>query len=527
MPEQATFDIVVAGGGHNGLAAAAYLAKAGFKVCVLEAHDVYGGGVVTEELTVPGFKHNTHAAFMVNIYTVKDELDLGKYGLEIIETGKAISATFLDGKCIHLYTDVDRMCQQVEKFSKRDAAAWRELVETYKNTGPMFSAGRWANVAAQPSAMYLGFEGSIEGREFLKLMQMRPRDIVNNWFEDPYLKGLLFTWLNQAEMTDDSLGFGIMFVLYIACTAVGVQRWGVAKGGTGMVSHAMARLIRDHGGLVKTSAKVTKINTGNGIAKSVVTADGSEYIARKAVISNINHQITLLDLVGEDKIPAALAKKIKQWRWSEMVLFTPHLAFDEKVIWKSSDFDPEIQNSWGIGVLNDPPDTFWISQFADIRMGRPPKELGFLGVFPTSADPSQAPPGKDVCLLWQFVPYNLADGGPLKWDEIKDGYTDQMIEFMQKFVKNDLRKAIAGRYIMSPLDVERKNPSMGHGSFMHGDLAQDQFGVFRPFHDYPVGKSPIENLYLCGDAGACAGDQGRRAAWLCLDDLKMKKWWEK
>ena len=176
--------------------------------------------------------------------------------------------------------------------------------------------------------------------------------------------------------------------------------------------------------------------------------------------------------------------------------------------------------------MPDPPDTIWTKQFADIRQGIPPRDLAFLGVFPCVADPSLAPPGKSSFLLWQFVPYNLADGGPDRWDDIKEEYADKIEAVMDRFVKNDMKKAVLKRFAYTPREIVRHNPSMVNGSFMHGCLGQDQSGIFRPFHEYPTGKSPIENLYLCGDSGGCGGQAGRSAAWWCLEDLKMKKWWE-
>ena len=521
-----TFDVVVVGGGCNGLACASYLAKSGLKVAVLELYDKMGGGAITEELTLPGFKHNTHANFMTDLYEVVDELGLQKYGVDVIESGIAFSAVYTDDTCMHVYTDPERMYEHIAKFSKHDAQAMRDFVEPMKMTAPMWVAGRLGRSSAPPSAMSQALEGSIEGRDFLQMTLMKPRDLINNLFDDPKFKGLLFTWINQAEVSDDQAGFGMFVIMYIALTFAGAKRWGIMRGGTGKFSDAMVQLIRDNGGLVKTGTEVTKIKVDNGVAKSVVTADGAEYIAKKAVVSGVNHQITLLDLVGEDKISPRLANKIKHWRWSEMILFTPHLALSEPIIWKASDRDPDIQRSWGIGVLPDEPDFFWTRQFADIRQGVPPRDIGGLGVYPTAIDPSQAPPGKGTMLFWQFVPYNLRDGGPLAWDEVKDAYTDQIIDFHAKYTKNDFKKSVIGRYILTPLDIERKNPSMKQGSFMHGALEQDQSGVWRPFHDVPNGRSPIENLYLCGDSGGCNGIAGRVAAGWCLEDLKMKVWFE-
>jgi len=506
MPEKETWDVVIVGGGNNGLGAGAFLSKAGLSCVVLEALGVPGGGATTEEVTLPGFKHNLHACFMLVIYEVFRQLQLDRYGCHIYESEGGSWNVYEDGTCLRMTADMDEMVANVAKFNKHDAQTWRDMATYFKDTAPMWNVGILPVRGLVPSIPFQVLETSVEGRDLLQMIQNSARNVVESLFEDEHIKASLYTYVNQAtELPDDVMGTGALVVLRFAQWGSRTPNSGagIAVGGTGTITRAMQRIIEENKGSVRTNTKVVQIKVDNGLAKSAVTEDGTEFIARKAMISGVNHQIALLDLIGEEHLEPRLAAKIKRWRRGEQVLFTPHLAFDEPLVWKCSDQYPEIQtDGWGVAVYPDPPDSF-ASEFEDIRAGRVPKDLTYLGAFPTVVDPTQAPPGKATALLWQYVGYEL-QGGPQRWDEEKDGLCDRMLDLLQKVVKNDLKKIVIGRYVQSPMDVVRRNPSMAGASFCHGSMAQDQTGVFRPFHDY---------------------ETGRNAAELLLEDLKMKKWW--
>jgi len=529
MADKETYDVVIVGGGHNGLSAACYLGKQGLKCAVLEAQPVYGGGVVTEELTLPGFRHNTHAAFMVIIYDVAEQLNLAKYGLRFYEGPIGYSAVYADGTCAHMYLDEDRMYKHMSTFSEKDAKTWMELKQFFGSIGIVLQAGLGARASMRPSMLPAAFEESEEGRELLWMWNTSPRNLVQNFFDHPKVRGLFYTWISQAaEIPDSMMGSGMLFLTSLGLSAVGFRRWGVAIGGTGNVSKAMAAMIKETGGVIKLNTEVVKIKVQNGVAISAIAADGTEYIAKKGIISNVNHQITLHKMVGDENLEPSFVRKTSRWRWPEHVLFTPHLAIDYPIQWKAQERDPDIMKSWGVGVLGDPPDTFWVKNAADCEVGRPPQNAaGFTIVNPTVVDPTQAPPGKGALLMWQLTPYEL-EGGAQRWDDIKDEYAQRMIDCMDDYTlpSKPFSKSVIGRYIMSPLDIERRNPSMAHGGFTHGSMAQDQMMSFRPYHGSDGYKTPFENLLLCGDYAGCAGTYGRNAAGWLIESLKMKPWWE-
>jgi phytoene dehydrogenase-like protein len=272
---------------------------------------------------------------------------------------------------------------------------------------------------------------------------------------------------------------------------------------------------------------VAEISTQGNAATGVVCSDGSRYVAKKGVISDVTHVTTLLDMVGAAKLEPRFARKVATWRWEEHSFHNTHWALSEPVVWKASDTDPDIQRCWSVAVLPLDADTHWRDCHEDNRAGRPPRSLGYYGSFPTVLDPSQAPAGKHTGLAWKHVPYDLVDGGAPRWDTIKDEYADRIEAFTARFTKNDFRTSILKRHVDSPVDIERRNPSFVKGSCCNGSTEPHQVGYYRPFHEYPQGRCPIEKLYLAGDWVGVTGGAGRNAASVLLDDLKIKKWWGK
>ncbi len=536
MPETQSCDVVVIGAGPNGLASACYLQRAGLDVLVLERRPdgVVGGGATTEEVTLPGFKHNMGAVWMGGtLWTgVHKQLELKKYGVNYLYADIAMSAVFEDGTCIHWYHDLDKMCANLARFSRRDADTWRDLFMTYKDTAPMWAAAEEAvsgAAAASPGSLFLSpLERSPAGRELIRLSMKPPSDLVNDLFEEPRLRNLLRQRISEGfTRPDDEPQLGNPFIMHLIMSHTVGRSFGLAEGGTGRVCAAMRENLEAAGGHVQFGKHVAAISTEGGIARGVSCQDGSRYVAKKGVVSDVTHVTTLLQMVGIDKLEPRFAAKVKTWRWEEHSFHNTHWALDRPVVWKASDNDPDIQRCWSVAVLPLDADAHWRQCHEDNRCGRPPRSLGYYGSFPTLIDPTLAPPGKHVGLAWKHSPYDLADGGATRWDAIKEEYADRIEDFTARFAKNDFRALILKRHVDSPLDIERRNPSFVRGSCCNGSTQPHQVGYYRPFHDYPQGRCPIERLYLAGDWVGVTGGAGRNAASQLLDDLKMNKWWQK
>lgn len=536
MAEVQSADVIVVGAGPNGLAAACYLQRAGLSTLVLERRSdgIVGGGATTEEVTLPGFKHNMGAVWMGGtIWTgVHKQLELRRYGVNYIYTDISMSAVFEDGTSIHWYNDLDRMCENIARYNRRDAETWRDLFMTYKDTAPMWAAAEQAVSGGgdvSPGALFLSpLERSVQGRELIRLSMKPPADLVNDLFEEPRLRNLLRQRISEGfTRPDDEPQLGNPFIMHIILSHTTGRSFALAEGGTGRVCEAMKRNLEDAGGTVLFGKEVKEISTEGTTATGVVCADGSRYAARKAVVSDVTHVTTLLQMVGRDKLDPKFARKIETWRWEEHSFHNTHWALDGPVVWKAADRDPDVQRSWSVAVLPLDADGHWRQVHADKRAHRPPRSLGYYGTFPTVVDPSQAPAGKHVGLAWKHSPYDLEEGGAARWDALKEEYADQIEEFTARFTKNDFRKLILKRHVDSPLDIERRNPSFVKGSPCNGSTQPYQVGYYRPFHEYPQGRCPIERLYLAGDWVGVTGGAGRHAAAIILDDLKMKRWWQK
>ncbi len=536
MSEVQSCDVIVIGAGPNGLAAACYLQRAGLDTVVLEQRPdgVVGGGATTEEVTLPGFRHNMGAVWMGGTLWsgVHKELELKKYGVNYIYTDIAISAVFEDGTCIHWYHDLERMCANIARYNRRDADTWRDLFLTYKDTAPLWAAAEETvsgAAAVSPGALFLSpLERSPAGRELIRLSMKPPADLVNDFFEEPRLRNLLRQRISEGfTRPDDEPQLGNPFLMHLVMSHTVGRSFGLAEGGTGRVCEGMKRNLEDAGGRVLFGKYVEEIAMSGNAATGVVCRDGSRFEAKKAVVSDVTHVTTLLRMVGEEKIEPRLARKIKTWRWEEHSFHNTHWALDTPPLWKASDNDPDIQRCWSVAVLPLDADAHWRTVHEDNRAGRPPRSLGYYGIFPTVVDPTQAPPGKHTGLAWKHCPYELREGGAARWDAIKEEYADRIEEFTARFTKNDFRESILKRHVDSPLDIERRNPSFIKGSCCNGSTEPHQVGYYRPFHEYPPGRCPVERLYLAGDWVGVTGAAGRNAAAAVLEDLKLKKWWQK
>jgi phytoene dehydrogenase-like protein len=523
------YDFILIGGGHNGLTCAGYLAKAGERVIVLERRHNIGGGACTEEVTLPGFRHNLHSQMHAWIWAgpVYSDLELDKYGSKYVFPEAQIGMVFKDGRSIILYRDLDATCKQIEKFSKKDAKTYKEQYYKYKDIKEIL-IGTIFNPPAPPTTLYSPLEGTEDGLDFLKAVISSPKVIMDELFESEELKTLLLLMTTQAGNPSDIMGTGYLYITIVPLFHT--KPWGISVGGSRMVAEAMAKMIEAHGGKVLKNSHVSRILVENGMAKGVELEDGSRFMARKAVVSNTEPQQTLLKLVGEEHLSKEFARKVKNFRWDEIVLFTPHLALNEPPKWKGYEKNPDILKCPAVGFGIE--DSYELQlQFNDIREGNLPRVIGGLSITPTISDPTQAPPGKHTAFLWQYTTYNLRDEGAKRWDDIKEEFADKVIEVWREYAPNITKDNILGRYVDTPLEIERRTISMVHGSMMLGEMTPDQLNYFRPFPGWSQYRMPVKNLYLCGGSthpcGGITGACGYNAVNIIADDFGIKKWWKR
>lgn len=514
-------DIVVVGAGHNTLGAAAYLAKCGLSVLVLEKNDMAGGGAISREVTLPGFVHDVHATGVAHLQShpiiTQDELGLlSKYDLKFVFPKAFYCTLFDDGDTLITYTDLDRTCNDIAKYSQKDAARYREMVKFMEAVGPMIgmSMGR-------PPVSFGSFVGFLEktpfGNDLILAMMKSAYDVVIENFEHPKVRIHFLKWAAEAVCAPEEKTTGINMFFLIGGSHS--HPAGAVVGGTGNMTRAMIACIEDNGGEVRLNSKVERVINKNGEAKSVQMADGSVITAKKAVIAAI-HPHLLGDKV--EGLDAGMVQRAKQTHSSSYAEMTIHAALKDKVQWKAG---AEIDDCLAINLVDYTSMENFRRIFDGFKYGELPKHfIGSVGLH-TNYDKTRAPAGQHTFYMNMLVPFDLKDGGSAKWDEIKESFADWSMNHVSKYAHNLDVSNIQARYVESPLDFVRHTPSFQRGDIMGlGSYIYQSLGM-RPTPELAQYRVPGANgLYLSGPfmhpGGGITGG-GRPVAIRIMEDLKV------
>jgi phytoene dehydrogenase-like protein len=514
------YDAIVIGGGHNGLTAAAYLARAGRKVLVLERRHVLGGAAVTEEV-FPGFRVSV-CSYVVSLLRpeIIRELDLPRHGLEILP----LDGTFtpmLDGNHLWRVNDHGKTRRAIARHSRLDAEAYdeygRAMVEMARVVKPILDMTPPDPLSLHPrelgKLLFLGnrFRSLADEDRInqLQLMTMSAVDFLDQWFETDVLKatmsasGIIGTFLGVRSP-------GTAYVLlhhYMGEIDGAFRSWGFAKGGTGAISTAIASAAREAGVEIRTSAAVARIRTAHGQADGVVLSNGDELDA-EFVLSSVDPRLTFLQMLDSRELPDEFVADIKRYRFrgsSGKV----NLALDALPDFTCLPGEgPHLR-----GAISISPSIEHMEKAYDqAKYGEFSRRPYIDMVIPTLTDPSVAPPGKHIlsCFV-QYAPYALRSGS---WDEQRDAFGDAVIDTLAEFAPN-IRNIILHRQVLTPLDLEREF-GLSEGNIFHGELTLEQLFFLRPAPGWAQYKTPVANLWLCGSAthpgGGIMGAPGRNAA---------------
>lgn len=512
----AAHDIVAIGSGHNGLVAAAYLAKAGKRVLVLERNAWAGGGVVSRELTRPGFRHDQHSMahifIQANPLLQRDELGLkSRYGLRYLFPDSPMMSIFEDGATLALYRDRQRSAAEIAKFSKHDAEAFLRLSEKAQAWLPMLVA-TFYTPPAPAGATFAFMDQSREGRELWRTIQMSSHDVLDEYFEHDRVRSHFARVAGENLVSPDEKSTGLGVFVFLGFLEH--YGFGVPVGGSGKLTDALIQCIEHHGGTVLTSQEVREVVVANGRAAGVVTADGQRHLAREAVIGAIHPHLLSSMVPGLDAQVKAAAEATQI---SAAACVTIHAALDAPLRFRT----PQAVQSMMIELM---PGSYRELRecFDDLRYGEFMRTrllgLGSLSMF----DDTRTPPGKAIMHVWDYAPYTRPDGRG--WDEAKADYARGMLERMRAYVSN-LDEVLLEYHCDSPLDMERTSPSFHRGD-LHGIAPTSwQSGSHRPTPDLGQYRVPgVDRLYLVGPfqyPGGGVFGAGRATAQVMCEDLKL------
>jgi phytoene dehydrogenase-like protein len=528
----ASYDVVVIGGGHNGLVNAAYLARAGRKVLVLERRHVLGGAAVTEEI-VPGF-HFSVCSYVVSLLRpeIIRDLDLPRHGLEILP----LDGTFTpmpDGNYLWRVNDHGRTRREIARHSRLDAEAYDDfsqaMVQMCRFVKPILSMT--PPDPTRPTLKDL-WNLMLMGRRFrrlspgdrynqVQLMTMSAVDFLDQWFETDVLKatmsasGIIGTFLGVRSP-------GTAYVLlhhYMGEIDGAFRAWGFARGGTGAISNAIAAAARAAGAEIRARAPIAKILIRNGRARGVVLENGDE-IQADVVSSSVDPNRTFLRMMDpERELPADFVEEVRRYKYrgsSGKV----NLALDALPDFKCLPGPgPHLRGAISISPAVD----YMERAYDDAKYGRFSRRPYIDMVIPSLTDPSVAPPGKHVlsCFV-QYAPYKLQEG-PEAWEQQREAFGDTVIDTVAEYAPN-IKNIIIGRQVVTPLDLDREW-GLTEGNIFQGELSLEQLFFLRPVPGWARYRTPIRNLYMCGSAthpgGGIMGAPGRLAAVEILRD------WEK
>jgi phytoene dehydrogenase-like protein len=515
MTEQ--FDIVVAGAGHNSLVAAAYLAKAGYRCLVLEGRAVLGGNCVTEELTLPGFRHDScgtaHVLLQDSPMLRNDELGLGDYGLDYIHPEIVVHAPFPDGSYLTQWHDLDRTCEEFAKFSRKDAAAYRRMIAEYESVKPLFDAASYTPIGfGKPINERLAEHP--DGRKWQRRVAMSAWEIIRDNFEDDHCRSFML-WMAFQTVVPPEWPMTGRLAYSLVC---GRQRWSwcVPRGGSGAFTDALVRLIEAHDGAALTGKWIERLVVDNGRCVGVECADGSSYRAAKAVLSTI-HIKHLVGMAPRELWADDFVDGVATWQ-SGPTLFVTHYATSEPMRFA---IDGGTVAPIAAAMLSTP--TRALRMGYDFARGvANTEEPVLLAVCPTIADASQAPSGHHTLKVLGMQPYDLKEG-PAHWDAIKDRVSEANLNWLRRFATNLTNDKILARVVESPLDLERRNPHNWHGSCHAGAQNAAQSAALRPVPGWAQHRMPIAGLYQTGatthPGGSISGGPGRNAAAVMLKDF--------
>lgn len=504
------FDVIIIGGGVNGMGAAALLAKRGKKVLVLESNDKCGGAIRTEEITLPGYRHDLFATnlslFAGGPIMAELKDDLIAAGLEFVPSNKPFCSVFPDGKALGVVQDFAATEANINRIAPEDLAAWRALSAKLGLLAPHILPilGNELPSLKVAKALFKSWRalGTTEFLSLIRLLLQSTRSFTSENFRARETRALAASWGMHLDYGPDIAG-GALFAFL---ESIGGQMFGMVlgKGGADVIPNALTKVIKKYGGEIRTNAKVKLITSENGKATGITLVNG-EVITAQEVIANLNPALipNLLDSAERSRPEIQEINKFAPGLATMMI----HLAMDKLPQWKAQ--EAREYNYVHIGPYIDD----MALAYAEAAAGKLPKTPTLVVGQPTLTDPSRAPEGKHI--LWiqvRVLPHGV------DWGKEGERYADQVIEIIESYAPGT-KSSILSRAVLTPADLESYNVNLVGGDSLGGSHHISQFFFLRPLPAWSRHRTPLKNLWICGSGTWPGGGVGGASGAIVANSL--------
>jgi phytoene dehydrogenase-like protein len=519
------WDVILIGAGQNNFALGTYLGKAGLKTVICESRLENGGRLASEEITMPGYWHNTLAYFQDNreVSPVWKELDWANgYHAEFVSPPVVSCLLFADGRSVSHHQSLTPSIASIEKFSRKDAAAWRtthdrfhklirDYLIPYYHTRPENTGGVLQKLDAEP-----------EGKNFKQLWHMTPRQVVDELFESDAVKTLVLSQMAIPRgVALDYPGAGVEVLKMIA----GDEKPELARGGSHSIAQALQRAYVHSGGQIRAVHHVEKILVVDRRAVGVRLRDGREWKARVAVVSNSDPYSTFVDMVGEDELPRTFVERVKDIQVDEFAYFQVHVALKAPVRYALHEAnDSAVAQAMNVNIGPEKPQDIE-QMWKEIRAGEFPEHACLHAICPTAFDPLQAPTGKHAASVYVPVPFALEGKRPEDWVNLKNHFMESILERWRQYATNLTDENVTMKVAMDPFYMSGRWPNMRRGSVWVARKIATQMGEHRPIEQIAGYRTPIQGLFQVGvamhPADAVIAGSGYNCWQVMKEDLKL------
>jgi len=522
FPADSNWDAVIIGGGPNGLMTAAYLAKAGAKVAVVERRYEVGGGLTTEEVLFPCYYSNMHAIYhlMVDYMPALKDFNLDVHALTWIKPNLQMAMVFGDGSTLLLTKMIEDTVDSIHKYSHKDAVAFGKQMRVWQRMMDEI-VGPATYFPPKPSLdLVVGFQKTEIGRELIELNEKSPMEIMKEHFENDKLRAMLLYATCMWGLDPNETGLGL-FVPLLLTRAMDKS---YLLGGSHKLAGAFSREIIKNGGMILEASEVNKIIIENGKVTGVDTVEGRT-LHSKVVISSLDPQTTFLDLIGGKNLPGTLKEATESWKYDKWSYYTLHTVSKEMPKYKCD--DPWADESFMTVVGFDSTDQV-VAHWSNVIKGKLDyKLMGGHVTCESFWDPHLVrKPGAHVSFFQMHAPYGIEGG----WEKKNKEVEAAVLEKWHKAAPNMKKENIIMTLGETPEDIAIRFPNMRRGAIKHGDYNIMQLSYNRPNIECSTSKTPIPGLYLCGAStypgGMVTGGPGYIAANKVAEDMGLKKWWK-